>query len=469
MQLKLPGRYNRSTLSAYINNKSNGTIAELDLQGFATQHKLSNLFYKAYYEIENNKVFALIFYEGKGVFSYKAFTSDQKRDDYIKNIAKDFTEIFFEVPPNQYNEADVSLMVEADLIEIVKRKAKEFETRDSTQKKAVYFRYDMPASGKVVYTLVYDDNDGSKSTGKVLYFKTVEARESFITKQIPYAIDKGSPAYHFRGVPNGMMGEEGVIKKFHLEELLVNPGDTFTSEFDLKGVKQYAMVKRESTGELMNRYISDPNIRSFNLSSKKNPCRDLTAKIKGLDHSVLDIAKAMYVDNLHLDKICVQEKHYWLEPNLDMGDALRDILCFRSDGKLKTYFFEEGLAEKFIEKMQLVDVRKSYEDSYVEYSQPMGAFLTKVFITPEIQAESEKMLNNQEYIQFPMDEELLKQQQLPDVFMVLVKNEQGKLERHYFKTEGAANEFIENCGYADALLRDKSTGAHSVCSNLLNL
>ena len=321
-------------ISTFLTKTTQATILSNNLSTLLMQDKM--YFKTAYsintYSINNKKLYVIIYRltnNDEKIFTYKTFPSLEDLNKFRKNNT-DFVEVGTASATSQSKNGLDQIKVSQQHANFLKDKADEFE------RKLEYATFDIASEAdktQVIYSLTYSIIlNNSLYQPKVQYFYSTKERQNQIDilESQGYKYSKKVQVDQvFYGVPEGILGDQGLEKKFHIIEILRKPGDTFTFECQVNDKTLYAWATLSNGGTLAVNYAESESGRQDEFFGHNPPINDHTAFINRLDHRALEETKERLFMEKNIDHECPLVRNAWLEEGVDVKGQKIDIFFYR--------------------------------------------------------------------------------------------------------------------------------------------
>ena len=315
-----------------------------------------------------------------------------------------------------------------------------------------YISHQIPTTDKKVdiFSLAYKEGEN----GKVLFFDMQEKCDAFIAEKLVGYTNIGKIHDGFYGAPEGMKGMTGALKKMHLDALLLQERDSFSFNLQLTKDKiLYCWATRQANGHL--RYAYSNEERQRKEAFLKENLRDLRDEIIKIEHTVLDrvlkkrIEKTIAQNNAPLGAIknvCVNDKDAWIDEAVEVNGQKLTILYFNSGNIIRTRIFKSlKEATDYCHQEKLTDVKQAYQTAD-KYPHAMGVEMLHQQWKPEECARIQENLQPNEFWGFDMEA-------MPSCYPIIVKDANGKVAIHVFKTQDAYDLYVNTSGYKNGYAR----------------
>lgn len=272
----------------------------------------------------------------------------------------------------------------------------------------------------IFYILKCQYKNEDKTEVETIYFPTAETRDQYIIDHLPTSIDVSEIAMQ-------------VEEQFH----------SLTDD----GIYPLQLKKtlNASSQDIFPILIKEGDQYKFNWwLTLEEQQKDIEA-LKKEEEDNKDAA-ILTSKNLLLEKIVSEEKSYWFAENVeDKNKSPISILFYRLNNTFQSKIYTFGKPDTFIETHGLTNVKDKFEKS-IEYPQVMGESLASTTI-------AEGKLLAKEYWAYKKG---LNNPNFP-LFLVVLKKEDGTIERHYFKTEESQSTykiFLKKNNFTNGYVRE---------------
>jgi len=480
------------------------TILSKNLNTLITKDKM---YFKTEYELKGKKSFVIIYpftINNEKIFTYKTFPSLEDRQTFLsKNIL--FVELGTASTTSQSKNGQAQIKMSEQHDKFLQDQAKEL----ANDGKKEYATFNVPSisdPSKTIYALTFSEKLPGylKNQPKVEHFDSLEERQTFIKNRLNgycYS-EKIKLDQVFNGAPEGMLGDQGLKKALHINQILRKSGDTFTFEFQANDKTLYAWAT-QGKGKLDVHYAENETARTAKFLNRKPPINDLTTLfINSLDHQALEETKERLFKEKNIERECPLALNAWLEESVEVNGQKVDIFFHRgqiadsqhpicvsySKGgtiwpdiqphlgtkggyKLKSPVPQDRKTSSIPQDSKISSTPQDSKSSSVpqnlkaddEFDVETGEAMLACSWSKKSLELREQSLFVKEYISLEVTKEALQQKGYHEaIFPLLSSNENGKVTYRYFKTDEALKMHLKNSltGYVNGWARQLSNEHH---------